>query len=340
VGGFLEFQPTRQNYWRAIILFGRNVASYKFALAQSLLELRDRGSDLVRIDDLAEPFARHLCGHLALAPKQSTSPSSRFLKACSDFNQGALSKNDLVLVTAQLGFNHVLDAFHVVNQHPVDLRFFIDERKENGGIRLTDDMLHLQSDGDVKDLEREVEGRWRLVETAWDLGVSRHLVMIDHDSALQMFTTWRANRRVPVTSSRSALNGYQKGRCFYCFDPISTDPADDRCADVDHFLPHAVGSLLEGGCVNGVWNLVLSCRECNRGPEGKFALAPSLILLERLHTRNEFLITSHHPLRETLIAQTGATAQERRAFLQARHGEAIAVLIHTWEPRISAERAF
>jgi len=164
--------------------------------------------------------------------------------------------------------------------------------------------------------------------------------MIDHDSALQMFTTLRATRRVPVTSSRSALNGYQKGRCFYCFEPISTDPAGDRCADVDHFLPHAVGSILEGGCVNGVWNLVLSCRECNRGPEGKFALAPSLILLERLHTRNEFLITSHHPLRETLIAQTGATAQERRAFLQARHSEAIAVLIHTWEPRIRAERAF
>jgi len=28
--------PSIENYWRSIILFGKNVASYKFALAQSL----------------------------------------------------------------------------------------------------------------------------------------------------------------------------------------------------------------------------------------------------------------------------------------------------------------
>lgn len=340
VGAFLEYQPTRQNYWRSIILFGRNVASYKFALAQSLLELRERGSDLVKLEELAEPFARHLCRHLANAPRQSTAPRSRFLKACSEFNQGMLSKDDLVLITTRLGFNNVIDAFHVVNQRPVDLRFFIDERKESGGIRLTDDMYHLQSDHDARDLEQEVEGRWRLVETAWDLGVSRQLVSVEHDAELQMFTALRANRRTAVTSSRSALNGYQKGRCFYCFSAISIDPADERCADVDHFLPHVVARTIPGFGVNGVWNLVLSCRECNRGREGKFARAPSLALLERLHTRNEFLISSHHPLRETLIAQTGVSEPERRAFLQARHSEAVAVLIHMWEPRMRAERAF
>src|SRR4030095_3016186 len=34
---FTEVRPTLDNYWRAIILFGRNVASYKFALGKSLL---------------------------------------------------------------------------------------------------------------------------------------------------------------------------------------------------------------------------------------------------------------------------------------------------------------
>lgn len=37
---FYEIEPTVENYWRAVILFGRNVASYKFALAKSLYELR------------------------------------------------------------------------------------------------------------------------------------------------------------------------------------------------------------------------------------------------------------------------------------------------------------
>jgi hypothetical protein len=36
---FLERQRTPENYWRAVILFGQNVASYKFALAKSLIEL-------------------------------------------------------------------------------------------------------------------------------------------------------------------------------------------------------------------------------------------------------------------------------------------------------------
>ena len=80
-----------QTFWRAIILFGRNVASYKFALARSLAEVAGNQSDLIRLDELAEPFARHLCSHLKSAPVQTTSRSSRFLDACRKFNAGELS---------------------------------------------------------------------------------------------------------------------------------------------------------------------------------------------------------------------------------------------------------
>lgn len=140
---FLECQPSRENYWRSIILFGRNVASYKFALA--LLEFKDRKDDLVTLEDLALPFARHVCGHLAHSPKQSTAPSSRFLNACDQFNTGKMSETQLQEITCKLGFNNVIDAFHVVNQSPIDLRFFEDERKTAGGIRLTEELLNLQA---------------------------------------------------------------------------------------------------------------------------------------------------------------------------------------------------
>ena len=43
---FTEVQPTLENYWRSIILFGRNVASYKFALGKSLLELSQQGNEV------------------------------------------------------------------------------------------------------------------------------------------------------------------------------------------------------------------------------------------------------------------------------------------------------
>ena len=49
-----EVQPTLENHWRAVILFGRNVASYKFALGQSLLELAPHGKEVVTLEDLAD----------------------------------------------------------------------------------------------------------------------------------------------------------------------------------------------------------------------------------------------------------------------------------------------
>lgn len=51
---FVDVEPTLENYWRAIILFGRNTASYKFALAKSLIDVSlDSKSDLITLDDLA-----------------------------------------------------------------------------------------------------------------------------------------------------------------------------------------------------------------------------------------------------------------------------------------------
>ena len=60
---YTEVQPTLENYWRSIILFGRNVASYKFALGKSLLELSQQGKETVTLEELAEPFSRHICRH-------------------------------------------------------------------------------------------------------------------------------------------------------------------------------------------------------------------------------------------------------------------------------------
>jgi hypothetical protein len=108
----------------------------------------------------------------------------------------------------------------------------------------------------------------------------------------------RSGRRASLTGCRDALNGYQKGKCFYCFGDIKI-----TTADVDHFLPHTLKQLNLRLHLDGVWNLVLACRDCNRGIDGKSSRVPEKRLLERLDVRNEFLIGSHHPLRETLLAQ-------------------------------------
>ena len=73
---FFENDPTLQSYWRSIILYGRNVASYKFALGKALIDLNKNPNDLIKLEDLAKPFANHLCDHLKENEKQITSSNS------------------------------------------------------------------------------------------------------------------------------------------------------------------------------------------------------------------------------------------------------------------------
>src|SRR4051794_23608608 len=106
---FTETHPALESYWRAIVLFGVNVASYKFALAKSLLDLASQEREAISLDDLAVPFAAHICEHLHEADKQGTFGQSRFLDACREFNRGDIDQDSLVATTAKLGFNNVID---------------------------------------------------------------------------------------------------------------------------------------------------------------------------------------------------------------------------------------
>ena len=332
---FYENDPSLQSYWRAIILYGRNVASFKFALAKVLIDLNKQPNDLIKLDDLADPFSKHLCEHLRRNDRQGTSSSSPFLDACRKYNKNEIKHDQLINITKRIGFKDVIDAFHTVNAKPIPKPFYIDERRTNGGIRITEDFYRLAEFQESENFPSEVEARWRLVETAWKIGISPALLEVKHDKAKEIFFVGSSNNRIDVTSSRDALNGYQKSKCFFCYGYISIISHSPSIAQVDHFFPHKLLNSEQSsgfGHLDGVWNLVLACRECNRGEGGKFAKLPALKLLERLNRRNEYLCSSHHPLRETIIKQTGENEGERRVFLQKVFDEAKDILIHTWEP--------
>ena len=339
---FYEIEPTLENYWRSIILFGRNVASYKFALAKSLYDLKDSGENVITLDKLAAPFSKHIAEHLILCDKQGTSANSPVLNACRDFNTQKITHNELIKLTVQHGFKYVIDAFHNVHEQELPQRFFIDERKTKGGIFLTDNFYRLGESFQYESLEAETESRWRLVETAWELNLPKHLIQIDYKEQTHEFIADNKLRRVPVTSAKSSLNGYQKGRCFYCFREISIEQNHVDCADVDHFFPHDLRKCDAEKPINGVANLVLACVDCNRGENGKFAKLPSVELLERLHNRNEYLITSHHPLRETLISQTGISTEKRQRFLQDAYNCSTTYygMLQKWQPAQQGDSIF
>jgi 5-methylcytosine-specific restriction endonuclease McrA len=339
---FADVHPSLDNYWRAIILFGRNVASYKFALGKTLLELTRQGKHFVPLTELARPFARHIAEHLKQADKQATSRSSQFLEGCRKFNRGELSEEALADMTVRMGFNNVIDAFHVVGNGELGVRFFADERATPGnGIRLTDEAFRLTELYQHRNLPFEVEARWRLVETAWELNLPTSAFVVCYDGETEcLVADSRLARRKAVARCRNALNGYQKGKCFYCFGNVSLVEGAEDLADVDHVFPHRLKPFKVADPVDGVWNLVLACQTCNREEKGKFDRLPELRYLERLHRRNEFLIESHHPLCETLMLQTGATEQARRTFLNSAYYDAVRLLVQRWVPVHEYEPAF
>lgn len=338
---FKEQYPSLDSYWRSIILFGQNTASYKFALGKALFDIVNTGTTHVSLEDLAIPYSKHICEHLKNAPRQATNPTSTFLKACKDFNEDKITETELIDTTVDKGFNYVLDAFHTVNKKPITVEFFKkDFSNGHKEIYLTTEIFKLVELPQAKNLEAEIESRWNLVETAWNMNVSKNILNVKYDNESELLFIDDKLKRKDVTSARGALNGYQKGKCFYCFDNIIVNDDGTNTCDVDHFFPHSLQPFFPDINLDGVWNLVLSCYRCNRGENGKFALVPAMKYLERLHRRNEYLIYSHHPLRETIIKQTGATEEERRKFLLSVDQRAIDILIHRWEIEEVASATF
>ena len=318
-------------------MMGKNSATYKFALAASLIELSAGGADFISLEELAVPFSRHLREHLKHSGKQSTrNDIPSLIEACNQSNNGEIDDQSLIENTVKLGFSNVIDAFHVIgrkgdtNEGNTPLKFFHDDRKSRGGITLTDDFFYLAEGNQFASLPHEVQARWNLVETAWELGIASNVIDIEYDlDGGLLYIPRKDTARTDVTSCKDALNGYQKGRCFYCFIDISVESGSDSLAQVDHFLPHILKRGRQITNLDGVWNLVLACRNCN---SRKSATPPKVEFLTRLNTRNNYLISSRHPLRETLINQTGDTRARRHSFLYRSYQSAVATRISRWGP--------
>lgn len=330
---FIDTNPSIPTYWRSIVLLGRNVASYKFALAKTLIEIPKDDSNIL-LEDLALPFAKNISEHLKICEKQITSSSSKFLDSCKKFNLKEISENDLKESAIRFGFVNVIDAFHNVAGNEVP-RFFTDDRRKNNQIKLTDNFYKLFEDENHGNLYSEVDARWRLWETAISLNISPNLVEIKYDSNNEFLTIKNHDlRRIGVTSAKNALNGYQKGQCFYCSRKILIETGFSNSCDVDHFFPHIL-KRMGARNIDQIWNLVLSCKNCNRGEDGKFEKVPDVKFLKLLDKRNNYYVESPHPLRETILNQTGFSRSERRNFLQKFYNFASNQIPSTtkWKPK-------
>ncbi len=314
---FILNDPSLDTQWRSLILFGKNSATYKFAFAKSLLDLVDVEKTVISLDELAHPYSRYILDHIKEFDKQGNSSSSEFLNACRSRLKNQITDEELHTITVNKGFLNVVDAFQNVAGGQVSRPFYEkDYSRSSKQIVITDELLSLKNLYQYENLQDEVESRWNLVETAWNIGISPNLIEVQHDHLTdELFLQSDVMKRVDVTTARGALNGYQKGKCFYCCRDISIVSGDENVCHVDHVLPHVHKKAHLPANINGVWNLVLACSTCNGASEKGMRIAEKEFLY-RLSMRNEFYISSKHPLAETIINQTGLKKSEREAFLR------------------------
>lgn len=338
---FQENDLSLESQWRALILFGKNSATYKFAFGRALLELASKETNSINLKDLAPVYVNRILNHIKNNDKQGNSASSTFLDACRKFNSHEISYEDLLLITEKFGFTNVVDAFQNINGGIIPNKFYEkDYRGSTKNITITDELLKLKESTQFQNLDLEAEARWNLVETAWNLQINPNLLEVKIDEALEiLYLENDFMRRKDITSARASLNGYQKGRCFYSFQDISIETNSETICAVDHFFPHVHKfHIHEGGSnVNGIWNLVLADKFVNLD---KSAKVPDIKYLHRLYKRNEFYIASKHPLGETIINQTGRSAAERQKFLQRQYDLSLNLSIHKWKPKIELEPLF
>ncbi|MES2797408.1 MAG: HNH endonuclease [Bacteroidota bacterium] len=333
--------PSVESQWRAIILFGKNSATYKFAFAKSLLNLIEKETTRISLEELAIPFANSIVEHLIKSDKQGNAPSSKFLTGCRNYINQSITKDELYKLTEKYGFVNVVDAFQNVNGGIIPNLFFeknINQKTKE--IVITDNLLKIKDLFQYRNLEQEVEARWNLVETAWNLKITPKLLEVKYDDCKSLFfIESNLMRRTDITSVRDSLNGYQKGKCFYSFQDISINKNDKTLCEVDHFLPHINkhAHSKTGVNINGVWNLVLANDKINLNKKAKI---PEKRFLQRLFNRNEFYIESKQPLAETIMNQTGFTKESRRRFLEIQYNLALENSIQVWKPEIELNGTF
>jgi hypothetical protein len=305
--------------WRAIVLYGRNAATYKIALGKVLLRFAAAETTTIDMPELANAFLEAYRTRLATPRRQMLVSGRRTLmeRVVAGLSAGTLEHHQAVEIVARQGFNDVIPRFHVLPTTQVQERFYVEDGYR---LRIDDSLIALARSPEAAGLGSELDTRWSLLETAFEPWYSPAALSTD---GTEIFYGLSFERRA-VALIRPVISGYQNGLCFYCSEPLGL-----AIPHVDHVVPRSFLAHDE------IWNLVLTHSHCNLSKSDN--LPPREYLLA-LYRRNEYYIASNHPIKAHLIAATGLSRTERRDFLIAVYDRALTTIPRTWRRTITLLR--
>lgn len=301
---------TTKDYWKALILYGLNQATYKIALGKTLLSLCTEGQTNVTWEQLSKEFFLQYLQRLSQEdqmPQQATPARQTVMERIVRLHlAGKISLDEAVQEVGANAFGDVIRRFdNLGNDESFKGKFYrFDFGKE---LILTDD-LHRVVESDRIELEEELDARWCLLEGAFSIQQEGYTLTND----LRLTYLENGHKRKSLANNIPFLQGYQGNACFYCGEPIQAGDVH-----VDHVLPRQVLQHDE------IWNLVLSHSFCNSLKSDRLV---GDHYMRKLIARNENIMGSSHPWKRKIAAALGTTPDRRRSNLQKHYDTVRSIL--------------
>jgi hypothetical protein len=283
-------------------------------LGQLLLKYATENQDKIEMDIVASDFLDIYIGRCQTGkPQLATKGRFTYIEQeIHKLNAGKTKREEsLEIVKSKALIDMVLQRFNNLNGRSIREPFY--SLTDNSQyLILNPNLLSIANlPENVELLEGELLSRWDLLEHAYER--SNNIESLDVD--LYNAHIIKAEQRTNLTKLIPTLIGYQQNRCFYCGEELF-DIA------VDHVIPFQ--ALMH----NDMWNLVLAHDFCN---ELKSDNIPPWHFVENLITRNEYFISSAHPIKDTLIRQLGSTRKLRKQKVVDEYHYAKGKIGRIWE---------
>lgn len=304
------------DYWKAIILYGLNQATYKICLGKTLLELAGQGINEVDWSVLSKSYLDNYILRLKQnSLPQQNDPSRRTVmeRIVAEFEMGKITYNEAIKRVEVDGFNDVVPRFQSIggNKILVGEKFY--HFKHLQKLYLHDAIFEIQ-ESHHDELSTELDARWSLLEGAFSLGHNNWELVND----IREIYIRNGYKRTNITHNIPFLQGYQGNVCFYCGEKIGANDIH-----VDHVIPWQFVQHDE------IWNLVLSHSICN------LHKSDALIgkhYLEKLIARNENIMGSNHPWKKKIATALGLSPATRAVAIWHHYENArIALRNKYWE---------
>ena len=294
----MMFEPTSKDWWRALILYGNNMSTYKMGLGDLLIKYANNNKEKIPLRELSEDFLDIYQKRVDDGKHQKKRTMVKGEEKGLTVIETELKKIQQGETTREKAINSVqkgsletmvLKKFHTVFNRQIPDPFY---QVTKTHLILQKNTLDTFTDNQNKPLNQELSSRWELLEFGFENTKKEESLEVDFDAEIVI----KKNKRTPISQLRPILNGYQRGNCFYCGLKL------DDSIEVDHVIPWSAVKHDE------IWNLVLAHVDCNQLKTNKLPPKP---FVKKLIQRNEIVLKSYLPLKEELKKVLGDDDKKR-----------------------------